>query len=300
MTTTKMTLANKYRPKTFEDVVGQEVCTKSLTNQINNNSYKHVLIFSGNAGCGKTTCARIFASMIDGEVIEHDCATHNGVADIKEIVDNSRVKSLLHPYKVIILDECQTITPQAWSSLLNVLEENLPTSIFVFCTTDPQKIPFTIFSRAQRYNFLPIPNKIMMARLKQIVKLENIDISDEALKYVIISAKGSLRQALTNLDCCLDYGQLDTESVCKVLSIVSVDVFADLYKAFEAKDRNTIIELVNKLYNAGYELHQFVRQFLDYCVTKSNMDLLERLLTTLQDIRYVETPKNIIIARLII
>lgn len=300
MATTKMTLANKYRPKTFEDVVGQDVCTKSLTNQINSNSYKHVLIFSGSAGCGKTTCARIFANMIDGEVIEHDCATHNGVADIKEIVDNSRVKSLLHPYKVIILDECQAITSQAWSSLLTVLEEDLPTSIFIFCTTDPQKIPFTIFSRAQRYNFLPIPNKIMMARLKQVVEKEQIEITDDALKYIVISAKGSLRQALTNLDCCLDYGQLDVESVCKVLSLVSVDVFVDLYTAFENKDRSTIIDIVNKLYNAGYELHHFARQFLDYCVTKSNMDLLERLLTILQDIRYTDSPKNIIIARLII
>ena len=295
-----MTLANKYRPKDFSDVCSQEVNTVVLENQIKNNSFAHTLLFAGSSGCGKTTCARIFASKIDGEIIELDCASHNGVADIKEIVDNARTKPLLNKYKVIILDECHAISSQAWSSLLTVLEEDLPNSIFVFCTTDPQKIPNTILSRAQRLNFIPISNKNMLTRLEYIAKTEQIDISIDSLKYIVRSAKGNLRQALTNFDKCLIYGKLDVESICKVLNIVSADVMNTLYSAFENKDTTNIIKTVNDVYNNGYELHQFVRQFLDYCVTKTNMDLIERLLVILQDIRFDESPKNIIIARLIV
>ena len=295
-----MTLANKYRPKDFSDVCSQEVNTVVLENQIKNSSFAHTLLFAGSSGCGKTTCARIFASKIDGEIIELDCASHNGVADIKEIVDNARTKPLLNKYKVIILDECHAISSQAWSSLLTVLEEDLPNSIFVFCTTDPQKIPNTILSRAQRLNFIPISNKNMLTRLEYIAKTEQIDISVDSLKYIVRSAKGNLRQALTNFDKCLIYGKLDVESICKVLNIVSADVMNTLYSAFENKDTTNIIKTVNDVYNNGYELHQFVRQFLDYCVTKTNMDLIERLLVILQDIRFDESPKNIIIARLIV
>lgn len=295
-----MSLATKYRPKEFFDVHGQDVCTITLENQIKNKDYAHVLLFTGNAGCGKTTCARIFANKINGEIIELDCAFHNGVADIKEIVDNARTKSILYDYKVIILDECHTLSSAAWSSLLTVLEEDIPHVIFVLCTTDAQKIPNTIISRAQRLNFVPIPNKEIFIRLKEIVNIEHINIEDDALKYVVRSAKGSLRQALTNLENCVRYGKFDIESVCKVVGLVQIEECNKLYTAFDKHDIIVIIETINKLYNSGYELHLFVRQFLDYCITKSNMDLVERLLVILQDIRYDESPKNIIIARLII
>lgn len=295
-----MTLANKYRPKDFSDVTDQEVCTKVLSKQIENNSYSHAILFAGNAGCGKTTCARIFANKIDGEIIELDCASHNGVAEIKDIVEKARTKPLLHEYKVIILDECHTLTPQAWASLLITLEENLPNAIFIFCTTDTQKIPDTIISRVQRFNFLPISDTGMTSRLKTVCKNENIDIDNEALTYIVKSAKGNLRQALTNLDKCLLYGDLHSDAVCKVLNIVSLDVMKELYDKFNSKSREDIIRLIESVYNNGYNLHQFVRQFLDYCVTQTNMNLIERLLTILQDIRYDDSPKNIIIARLII
>ena len=295
-----MTLANKYRPKEFEDVSSQEVICKILTNQIKNESYSHAILFAGPAGCGKTTCARIFANKIDGEVIELDCASHNGVADMKDIIENARVKSLINKYKVFILDECHTLSSQAWSSMLITLEENLPNSIFVFCTTDTQKIPNTIISRLQRFNFIPITNKDMLYRLEHICKLENITIDTEALKYVVRSARGNLRQALTNLDKCILYDDLSVDAVCKVLNIVSKDVMLDLYNAYNNHDKQLIIKLITDLYNNGYELHQFVRQFLDYCIKKDNLQLVDCLLTIIQDIRYDDIPKNIIIARLIV
>lgn len=295
-----MTLANKYRPTEFSQVTDQEVCTTVLDKQIKNNTYSHAVLFAGNAGCGKTTCARIFANKIDGEIIELDCASHNGVAEIKDIVEKARTKPLLHEYKVVILDECHTLTSQAWSSLLITLEENLPNTIFIFCTTDTQKIPNTIMSRVQRFNFLPITDTGMINRLNEICYKEKLDISIEAITYIAKSAKGNLRQALTNLDKCILYGNLTVENICKVLNIVSNTLMDDLYNAFENKNTNEIINIIESVYNNGYELHQFTRQFLDYSVTKTNMNLVERLLTILQDIRYDDSPKNIIIARLII
>jgi len=296
-----MTLANKYRPTEFEDVCDQEVCTRVLTNQIKKNKFSHAQLFAGHAGCGKTTCAKIFAKKINGEIIELDCATHGGVAEIKEIVEKARIKPLLHDYKVVILDECHCITKEGWSSLLIVLEEHLPSTIFVFCTTDTQKIPDTIMSRVQRLDFLPISNKGIAERLKTIMKLESIEMDDEALKYLVKSARGSLRQALTNLDKCLLYDDLSVDSVRKVLNMVSIDIFADICEAYNNSDTNKIIELIENVYNSGYELHQFTRQLLDYCIAKrADLTLVERLLATLQDIRYDDSPKNIIIARLIV
>ena len=154
-------LAQKYRPQSFDEVIGQDVTVRILQNQIKDKNYSHSMLFTGNAGCGKTTCARIFANQIDGEIHELDCASHNGVADIKEIIDKARVKSLVHEYKVFILDECHTLSSAAWPALLITLEENLPHTIFIFCTTDVQKIPSTIISRVQRFNFLPISETLI-------------------------------------------------------------------------------------------------------------------------------------------
>lgn len=296
-----MTLANKYRPTNFSSVTDQDVICKILTKQIDNESYSHALLFAGNAGCGKTTCARIFANNIDGEIIELDCASHNGVADIKDIIDNAKTKSLLYKYKVFILDECHTLSAQAWSSMLITLEENLPNSIFIFCTTDTQKIPNTIMSRVQRFNFLPITFNGILERLKTVCTNESINIDEDGLAYIAKSANGNLRQALTNLDKCLLFDDtLHPDSVCKVLNIVSANIMKDLYNAFSNHNKNLIIELVEGVYNNGYELHQFVRQFLDYCLKQDNLELVDRLLVILQDIRYDDTPKNIIIARLIV
>lgn len=294
------TLANKYRPQDFVDVTGQEVNIKILTKQINDNTYSHSILFAGPAGCGKTTCAKILANKIDGEVIELDCASHNGVADVKEIIEIAKNKPILHNYKVFILDECHTLSPQAWSSMLITLEENLPYAIFIFCTTDTQKIPDTIISRLQRFNFLPITEKDMLARLKVICNKENLNVSEESLSYIVSVSKGNLRQALTNLDKCVMYDDFSVESVCKVLNIVSKHVLVDLYNAYENKSTSDIINIIESLYNNGYELHQFVTQFLNYCLNQNDFKLVERILQLIRDIRYDDNPKNIIIASLII
>lgn len=293
-----ITLANKYRPQTFDDVSGQDVTITVLKHQIEQDAYSHTILFAGYAGCGKTTCAKIFANSIDGEIYELDCASHNGVEEIRKIVDDSRTQSLIHKYKVYILDECHTLSAQAWSSLLIVLEENLPKTIFIFCTTDTQKIPNTIMSRVQRFNFLPITNKVIYDRLKYVCEKENITIEDEALKTLSKSSNSSMRQALTNLDKCLMYGELTDSNIRKVLNIVSDDIMSDLYDVIIGKDNAKIIKYVLDIYNNGYELHLFMRKFLDYCLAnQKDLRIIDTCLTILQDIKYDDNPKNIIIAR---
>lgn len=291
-------LANKYRPTSFDDVLGQDVTVKILQNQIKDNNYSHAMLFTGNAGCGKTTCARIFANMIDGEIHELDCASHNGIADIKEIINKARIKSLIHEYKVFILDECHTLSSAAWPALLITLEENLPNTIFILCTTDSQKVPNTIISRVQRFNFMPIGDNLIHQRIAEVCNKENLQIKDDAISIITKSANGSLRQSLTNLDKCVFYRDLTEDSVRKVLSIVSYDIFEKLDDAIENKKAEVIIDLVNEVYNNGYELHQFVRQYLDYASTK-NFKVAKILVNLLNEIRYDESPKVIIIARFI-
>lgn len=292
-------LAQKYRPQSFDEVIGQDVSVKILQKQIANKNYSHSILFAGNAGCGKTTCARIFANQIDGEIFELDCASHNGVADIKEIIEKARIKSLIHEYKVFILDECHTLSSAAWPALLITLEENLPHAIFIFCTTDTQKIPSTIISRVQRFNFLPISESLISEQLKSICAKENLTIDDESISIIAKVSNGSLRQSLTNLDKCIMYGDLTKENILKVLNVVSTSVLDDLTKAIQNKEIQVIIDLVEQIYTNGYELHQFVKQYLDYAVETHNVNLMELLVNLLPEIRYDETPKSIIIARFI-
>ena len=292
-------LANKYRPQSFDQVLGQDVTIKILQKQIANKNYNHSILFTGNAGCGKTTCARIFANQIDGEIYELDCASHNGVADIKDIIEKARTNSLVHEYKVFILDECHTLSSAAWPALLITLEENLPNTIFIFCTTDAQKIPNTIISRVERFNFLPINDSIIAQRLKDICNIENIAFEDNAITAITKVSHGSLRQSLTNLDKCVDYGEITNENVHKVLNIVSDNLFEELSNSINTHNLKQIIDLVNAIYNNGYELHQFVRQYLDYVIEIRDVGLTELLVNLINEIRYDESPKNIIIARFI-
>ena len=294
-----MTLSNKYRPKEFNELIDQEVACTVLSNQIERNTFCHANLFIGPAGCGKTSAARIFSSKIHGETLELDCASHNGVADIKEIIEHAKTSSIVYKYKVFILDECHMLTSQAWAALLITLEETLPRSIFIFCTTDAQKIPNTILSRVQELNFLPIKTQSIFERIMFICEKEELKIEKESAQCIAKSAHGNLRQSLTNLDKCLLYGSLELESVCRALNVISDNIMEEVTNAYTNKDVNKIVSLIENIYNNGYNLHMFVRQFLDYSLKGSNLKLVDCILTIMQDIRYDDMPKNLIIARLL-
>ena len=170
-------LAIKYRPQTFEDVTEQANIVSILKHQLSTNTVKNAYLFCGGAGTGKTTCARIFAKDINngvGSPIELDAASNNSVEDIREIITRAKTASIESEYKVFILDEVHMLSNSAWNAMLKLLEEPPIKSIFIMCTTDPQKIPKTILSRVQRYNFQRISIGGIVKRLRYIIEQENL------------------------------------------------------------------------------------------------------------------------------
>ena len=175
----KVSLAVKYRPKCWEDVTEQSVVKDILENQVKTKTVQSAYLFTGPSGTGKTTSARIFANMINdgkGNPIEVDAASNSGVDNIRQIIEDAKRKPLDAEYKIFIVDECHSLSDSSWQALLKTLEEPPKFTIFIFCTTNPEKIPATILSRVQRYNFQKISNKGIVKRLEDICKMEGYTI----------------------------------------------------------------------------------------------------------------------------
>ena len=281
----KISLAVKYRPKSFDDVVEQKAIKDILTDQIETGTFQHSYLFCGPAGCGKTTAARIFANDINGgkgNPIEVDAASNNGVDNVREIIDGARRKPLDSDYKVYIIDECHMLSTGAWNAMLKLLEEPPKTTVFIMCTTDPQKIPATILSRVQRYNFSKISLDNIVKRLKYIIACEVDEILNEggpdgafsyeeaAIQYIAKLADGGMRDAITMMDKCLSLDpELTIESVVAALGTVDYNVHFDLLFYMESGNIAAAAKLIEDVFNSGKDLKQFVKQFqyfvLDVC-----------------------------------
>lgn len=281
----KISLAVKYRPKSFDDVVEQKAIKDILTDQIETGTFQHSYLFCGPAGCGKTTAARIFANDINGgkgNPIEVDAASNNGVDNVREIIDGARRKPLDSDYKVYIIDECHMLSTGAWNAMLKLLEEPPKTTVFIMCTTDPQKIPATILSRVQRYNFSKISLDNIVKRLKYIIACEVDEIRNEggpdgafsyeeaAIQYIAKLADGGMRDAITMMDKCLSLDpELTIESVVAALGTVDYNVHFDLLFYMESSNLAAAAKLIEDVFNSGKDLKQFVKQFqyfvLDVC-----------------------------------
>lgn len=260
-------LANKYRPQSFEDVVGQDLIIQILQAQLNNKKLNHSYLFSGASGVGKTTIARILANQLDGEIIEIDSASNGGVEDVRNIIDRTKSANIVGKYKVIIFDEAHTLTKQAWASLLKPLEEKAEHIIYIFATTDADKIPFTIISRLQRLNFLPLSSFIILERLKYINEREKLKLDDEVLTYLSETCDNNLREALTNLDKIL---YLEEKTIINVSRVVQK------FSKFQAKAlldiiKNDRIRGVEILRDFKYDIKQVLDTMLEVAFESGNM-----------------------------
>ena len=271
-------LAVKYRPKTFEDMTEQHAIKNILENQIKTKTFQHGYLFTGPAGTGKTTSARIFANMINegkGNPIEVDAASNSGVDNVRQIIDDAKRKPLDAEYKIFIIDECHSLSNGAWQALLKTLEETPKFTIFIFCTTDPQKIPNTILSRVQRYNFQKISNEGIAKRLEDICIHENSqdyndpdlrDIGDiirypESLEYIAKVCNGGMRDAITLLDKCLSLSHdLTLENVLKTIGSEDYDTFFAFLEALCNREKNCVT-IIEHVYISGKDVKQFMKEF---------------------------------------
>ena len=278
----KEALAVKYRPKVFEDMTEQSAIKDILMNQLETKTFQHGYLFTGPAGTGKTTSARIFANMINagkGNPIEVDAASNSGVDNIRQIIEDAKRKPLDAEYKIFIVDECHSLSNGAWQALLKTLEEPPKFTIFIFCTTDPQKVPATILSRVQRYNFQKISNEGIVKRLEHICVLENSqdyndpdlrDIGDiirypEALEYIAKVCNGGMRDAITLLDKCLSLSHdLTLENVLKTIGGEDYNTFILFLTALQNKEKGTAITTIENVYNAGKDVKQFMKDFAKF------------------------------------
>ena len=264
-------LAIKYRPTTFDEVVEQNSTKIILQQQIETGTFKSAYLFTGGAGTGKTTCARIFANDInkgEGNPIELDAASNNGVDDVRNIIQQAKTKSINSEYKIFIIDECHALSNSAWQAMLKIIEEPPAKSIFIFCTTDPQKIPKTILSRVQRYDFQRISQAGIVDRLKYICKVEECVYDDESLEFIAKLADGGCRDSITYLDKCLAYHpKLTLKHVTEALGTADYSTMfelTDCLLGYDGMGSKEAVEIIETLHAKGKELKTFIKQYVQF------------------------------------
>ena len=286
-------LANKYRPRRFEDVVAQEYVKEILLNQLESGEVKHAYLFCGGAGTGKTTSARIFANEVNqgrGNPIEIDAASNNGVENVRNIIEDSKFKSLDSKYKVYIIDEVHMLSTGAFNALLKTLEEPPSGTIFILCTTDPQKIPGTIMSRVQRFDFTRIKNEDIVSQLIYILESENEEgapysWTKEALSFIGKLANGGMRDAITRLEKVLDYtSDITVEAVSTALGTPDYETFVELTSVILSNETEVALKLLDDFHMSGKDLKLTMRNYTDFLVDLCKFHLTQNIsFTSLPD-----------------
>jgi DNA polymerase-3 subunit gamma/tau len=283
-------IARKYRPQTFDDVVGQRMVSETLKNAIRTNRVAHGYIFSGARGVGKTTMARILAKALNcvkgptitpcGEcpscqeiaagnsvdVLEIDAASNRGIDEIRQLRENARYLPARDHYKVFIIDEVHMLTTEAFNALLKTLEEPPERSLFVLATTEAHKLPATIQSRCQHFAFRLLDYSEILGRLKAICEREGVKAEEGALSLVAQAAEGSLRDALSLLDEVIAASgeHIEEERVRQLLGVVSAELLGEVMEAVHTGDARRVLEQVNRLADEGYDLFTFCGEFTRY------------------------------------
>lgn len=280
-----MSLANKYRPSDFDSVIGQGVIVEMVktmceSSQLSNRNF----LFTGPAGCGKTTLGRLIAKSLNGSsdnILEVDAASHSGVDDTRDLIQQAAQYPIGTKYKIIIVDECHSLSNTAWQSLLKGLEEQLGNTVFIFCTTNPEKIPDTIISRVQPFKLSKISTVNIQKRLKYILDSEiaegrQITYDPEALSYLARLANGGMRDAITMLDKCLAFDtNITSELLEKALDLPNFDDYFNLLNALVRRDNKEITAILDMVYNSGTNFvkwfegfHSFLCNIVKYVFLK--------------------------------
>ena len=263
-----MSLATKYRPTTFEEVCAQKTIIKILNKQLELKQYPNCYMFCGKSGCGKTTIARILANKINnncGSPIEIDGASNNGVDNVRSIINEAKERSLDSEYKIFIIDEAQMITNAGWNAFLKCIEETPKYTIFMFCTTDPQKIPETIQNRVMRFNLTSIPSDIIKQRLDYICLKESFMDYDEGTSYISKIVDGSMRDAITQLEKVSNYDKnINLNNVMNVLGFYSYDILFNLTNSIIDSNNQKLLECLKTVFSINNNLINFIDQYIRF------------------------------------
>lgn len=264
--------ARKYRPTTFDDVVGQRQVAETLMHEINNNKLAQAFLFTGPRGVGKTTCARILAKVINAQdggdpnqdyafnIFELDAASNNSVEDIRHLIDQVRIPPQVGKYKVYIIDEVHMLSTAGFNAFLKTLEEPPSYAIFILATTEKHKILPTILSRCQVFNFNRIETKDMVEHLKGIAQKENIEASEDALHLIARKADGGLRDALSMFDQLVSFGggKITYESAVDILSVLDLDTFFDVSNMLASSNISDALLSYDVIVKKGFDGSTFL------------------------------------------
>jgi DNA polymerase-3 subunit gamma/tau len=285
-----LVLARKWRPQSFDDIVGQAHVTQTLMNAIRANRVAHAFLFTGVRGVGKTTAARVLAKALNCEqgptptpcnacvncqeitagtavdVLEIDGASNTGVDDVREIIENVRYQPAKSRFKIYIIDEVHMLSTSAFNALLKTLEEPPPHVKFIFATTDPHKVPHTIHSRCQRYDFKRIPFRLITERLLHIAGSEGLTASESALFLIAREAEGSMRDAQSLLDQVIAFAgkSIRDEDVVAAFGLADRKLLYAMADAIVTRQPLRALELLNELHQYGNDMRRFARELLEH------------------------------------
>ena len=279
----------KYRPSTFTDVVGQEHITKTLENAVKTGKTSHAYLFTGSRGTGKTSCAKILAKAVNCinsnngnpcneceickgidsgailDIIEIDAASNNGVDNIRDLREEANFTPANAKYRVYIIDEVHMLSIGAFNALLKTLEEPPAHVIFILATTEVHKLPSTILSRCQRFDFKRIPPEAIAERLKEVALKENLQLSDDGAMLIARIADGAMRDALSLLDRCSSYeGIIDSAAVASSAGLAGREHIFELCNCIIEKDAAKALEVVNKLYNDSCDMERLITELTSH------------------------------------